>query len=215
VLAGKAEESVAAGARLLLIAGAGSAFCAGADLSEFEAMSRDAAAVAAFRDAMRDSLARLAALKIPTLAIIEGACFGAGVALAMACDIRVAAPAAGFAITPAKLGISYPQEDVHRLVSLVGRGQAARLLLGAVIIGGEEAAAIGLVEICSEAPEEAAASLAQAMLANSPASLETLKRAIALAAAGTGSDAAQDRRFDELLLSDDLRARLLARRNGR
>jgi enoyl-CoA hydratase/carnithine racemase len=133
----------------------------------------------------------------------------------MACDIRIAGPAARFAITPAKLGISYPQEDVHRLVSLVGRGQAARLLLGAVTIGAEEAVAIGLVEIFAPVPEEAAASLAQAVLANSSASLGTLKRAIALAAAGVSADAAQGRRFDELLLSDELRARLRARRGGR
>lgn len=215
VLAGKSEDAVAAGARVLLLAGTGSAFCAGADLCEFASMSESADAATAFREGMRDSLARVAALLIPTIAVVEGACFGAGVALAMACDIRIAAPAARFAITPAKLGISYPQEDVHRLVSLVGRGHAARLLLGAQTISGEEAAAIGFVEICSEAAEATGASLAQAMVANSAASLETLKRAIALAAEGTATDPAQDRRFDELLLSDDLRARLLARRSGR
>ena len=214
-LAGKAEEAAASGGRVLLLAGAGQAFCAGADLSEFEALSEDCAAVAAFRGAMRASLARIAALPIPTLAIIAGPCFGAGVALAMACDIRIAGLAARFAITPAKLGISYPQEDVHRLVSLVGRGQASRLLLSAAAIGGEEAAAIGLVEMCVDAPEEAAAGIAEMMVANSASSLATLKRGVALAAAGRASDAEQDRAFDALLLSDELRARLAARRGGR
>jgi enoyl-CoA hydratase/carnithine racemase len=213
-LAQKVEEAGDRGARALLLAGAGAAFCAGADLSEFAAMSEHAAAVRAFREAMRDSLARLSSVPIPTVAVVEGACFGAGVALAMACDIRIASPAARFAITPAKLGISYPQEDVHRLVSLVGRGQAARLLLGAGTVGGGEAAAIGLAELCVEAPEEAATSLVHAMVANSASSLETLKRGIALAATGRSSDPEQDRRFDRLLLSEDLRARLRARRGG-
>ena len=94
----------------------------------------------------------------------------------MACDLRIAAPDAEFAITPAKLGISYPQEDVHRLVALVGPGQAARLLLGAQSISGEEARRIGLVEAAPCRTDEA---LIEAILANAPDSLAALKQAIA------------------------------------
>src|SRR5436305_1867224 len=124
-------------ARLLVVTGAGGTFCAGADLADFASMRADPAAIARFREEMRAALDRLAALPIPTIALILGHCYGAGVALAMACDLRIAAPEAAFAITPAKLGISYPQEDVHRLVALVGPGQAARLLLGGQAIEGE------------------------------------------------------------------------------
>jgi enoyl-CoA hydratase/carnithine racemase len=207
---GEAEGS---GAKVLILRGAGSAFCAGADLDDFAAMRDDADARARFRAAMRSALERLASLAMPTVAAIDRACFGAGVALALACDIRVAGPGASLAITPAKFGISYAQEDVARLVALVGPGQAARLLLSAGGIDAAEAARIGLVEILAEETAHAEAeTLARAIAAGSGASHRTLKRGIALAARGTASDAAQDRAFDDLLGSDDSAARLAAAR---
>jgi enoyl-CoA hydratase/carnithine racemase len=161
---------------------------------------------------MRGGLDRLRDLPIPTAALIEGACYGAGVALAMACDLRLASAGARFGITPAKLGIGYPQEDVHRLVGLVGAGQAGRLLFSAGTIDAAEAHRIGLVELIAE-PEGAAAMLAS-IAAMEPGSLRMLKRGIGLAAAGIVSDEEQDRRFDELLASDELAARLAGRRRG-
>ncbi|HEY6917215.1 MAG TPA: enoyl-CoA hydratase/isomerase family protein, partial [Allosphingosinicella sp.] len=159
------QDAEASGARCLLLSGVpGGAFCAGADIADFAAFHGDPSQAAAFRRAMRYALDRLATLAIPSVALIEGACYGAGVALAMACDIRVAATGAQIAITPAKLGISYPQEDIHRLVSLVGPGQAHRLLLSAAAISGAEASVIGLVEIASDAPGEAAESLARTIV---------------------------------------------------
>ena len=211
VLAETAGEAVALGARLLLVEGAGSAFCAGADLGDFPAMRGDAAAAARFREAMGDSLARLATLPIPTVALIEGACYGAGVALALACDIRIAGPAALFAVKPARFGISFTQPDIARLVALVGRGQASRLLLGAQPIDAAEAARIGLVELLAAEP----GTLASAIASNDARSLEVLKRGIALATAGVAADHGQDRAFDALLASDALAARLAGlRRRG-
>lgn len=195
----------AADARLLVISGAGGAFCAGADLSDFVALQGDEAARRRFREDMREALGALAGLPIPTIALIDGPCFGAGVALAMACDLRLATPAARFAITPAKLGISYPQEDVHRLVRLVGPGQAARLLLTALPIDGAEAARIGLVELCDaeEGP------IVDAILANDRESLAALKRAVSL---DRRTDAEQDARFDALIGGAALTRRLEALR---
>lgn len=207
-LAQSAERAVADGARLLVVAGSGSAFCAGADLNDFAGMAGDAEAAAAFRTAMRDSLIRLRQLPIPTIALVEGACFGAGVALAMACDLRLAGPAASFAITPAKMGISYPQEDVGRLVALVGPGQASRLLLTGAPIDSIEALRIGLADMPAEALPETMA----ALLANSAESLETLKRGMLLAEQGEASDAGQDAAFASLLSSPGLAERLRARR---
>jgi enoyl-CoA hydratase/carnithine racemase len=178
--------------RLLVVAGAGGAFCAGADLSDLPALRRAE---------MRAALDALRGLAMPTIARIDGACYGAGVALALACDLRVAGPGARFAITPAKIGVSYPQEDVHRLVALVGPGQAARLLFTAATIDAAEAIRIGLAELAGL--DEAA------ILANDPGSLAALKRAIAL---GVRSDAGQDRRFDELLAGEALARRLEALR---
>jgi enoyl-CoA hydratase/carnithine racemase len=212
-LGDKAGQAAVAGAHVLILSGIqNGAFCSGADISDFDAFD-DPAARTAFRLAIRSGLDRLRT-GIPSIAVVQGACYGAGVAVAMACDIRFAGPGAQFATTPAKLGISYPQEDVHRLVSLVGAGQAARLLLGAQSIGGEEAERIGLIEqFVPSGIEERAEAAARAIAANEPASLATLKRGIALAAAGITSDPEQDRTFDALLGSDALAQRLAAHRN--
>jgi enoyl-CoA hydratase/carnithine racemase len=214
-LGDRVQEAAAAGAHVLILGGIpGGAFCSGADISDFDAFE-DPSARTAFRLAIRSGLDRLRA-GIPSIAVVEGACYGAGVAVAMACDIRIAGPGAQFAITPAKLGISYPQEDVHRLVSLVGAGQAARLLLGAQSIDGEEAARIGLVEhYGSGGIDDEAEAAARTIAANDPASLATLKRAIALAASGIASDPEQDRTFETLLGSEALARRLAAYRNRR
>lgn len=215
-LGDRAEKAAAAGARVLLVSGMpGGPFCSGADISDFDSFAADAEARTRFRHAIRSGLDRLRA-GIPSIALVEGPCYGAGVALAMACDIRFAGPAAQFAITPAKLGISYPQEDVLRLVSLVGAGQAARLLLGAQSIDGAEAERIGLAEryVASglEAEVDAAAA---AVAANDLDSLATLKRGIALAASGVASDDDQDRRFESLLGSKALARRLASHRDRR
>jgi enoyl-CoA hydratase/carnithine racemase len=162
-LADAATHAAASGAHLLLLSGADGAFCAGADLSEFGEFQADESARARFRTAMRTGLEAVAALPLATIAWIDGPCFGAGVALAMAADIRIAAPTASFAITPAKIGIGYPQEDVARLVALVGPGWAARLLFTGDVITAQTAERIGLVE---EATDPAGCeALVQAVLA--------------------------------------------------
>jgi enoyl-CoA hydratase/carnithine racemase len=215
-LADAAEQAARSGARVLILAGtAGGAFCSGADVGAFGRFREDEAARSHFREAIRAGLGRLRALPIPTIALVEGAAYGAGVAVAMACDIRMAGSGARFAITPAKLGISYLQEDVHRLVGLVGSGQAARLLMSAESIDGAEAVRIGLADVFADDSPAEAARLGAAIAANDAESLRVLKRAIRLAATGTAEDAEQDRAFDVLLGSDALVERLAALRPGR
>jgi enoyl-CoA hydratase/carnithine racemase len=136
------------------------------------------------------------------------------VALAMACDIRVAGGGARFAITPAKFGISYPQEDVARLVALVGPGQASRLLLGAGTIDFEEAARIGLVDLVAAEIGPTLEELAGSIVANSGESIAVLKRGIRRAEGETRDDA-QDRSFDALFGSAGFRDRLTALRPRR
>jgi enoyl-CoA hydratase/carnithine racemase len=199
-----AQGAVAEGARLLILQGEGRAFCAGADLKDFAAMHGRPEAAAAFRDAMREGIEAVAALPVPTLVAIDGPCFGAGVALAMACDLRFAGSNASFAITPAKYGIAYPLGDIARLVGLVGQGQAARLLLGAVTVDAEEALRIGLADL----PLDQIDAFVSVLRGNSPASFATLKRGIALAACGVARDEGQDRRFDELVAGEELAAAL-------
>jgi enoyl-CoA hydratase/carnithine racemase len=200
-------------ARLLVVTGEGSHFCAGADLAEFAELQASEAARRRFRTAIRAAIDAITRLPIPVLAHVEGACFGAGVALAMAADMRLAAPDARFAITPAKIGIGYPQEDVHRLVSLVGPGQAARLLYTGMTIDAEEAQRLGLVEMVGE-PQDLLAAM-DALLACDPASIGMLKRGVGLATAGVRSDEVQDRAFEALLHSPTAIELLSRARAGR
>jgi enoyl-CoA hydratase/carnithine racemase len=210
LLSHRCGEAARSGARLLILSGTKEAFCAGADLDDFPALADDPPSATAFRLVMRRGLQALRDLPLATVAAIEGPCYGAGVALAMACDIRLAGEAARFAITPAKFGISYPQEDVARLVALVGPGQASRLLLGAGSVDSAEAARIGLVELAAGDVDSAVEALAAAILANSAESVAVLKRGIRRAGEGAERDEEQDRRFDSLFGSADFRERLAA-----
>lgn len=183
-------------------------FCAGSDLKQIAALADHADARAPFRLAMRDALDALAALPMPVIAAVDGDCFGAGVALALAADIRVAGPRAVFAITPAKLGITYPGEDVARLRTLVGPGQAARLLYAADPVDAAEALRIGLAEMAGTGAT--VADLARTIAARSPASLAALKRTLA-----DPADPAHAASFDAAFAGADFREGLAAFREKR
>lgn len=207
VLSERLGEAERSGVRLLVLSGTDGVFCAGADLGDFPRFRQDATERAEFRTAMRAALDRLATLSIPTIAAVEGACYGAGVALALHCDVRVADPGARFAITPARLGISYPLEDVHRLVTAVGQGQAARLLLTAAPIDADEAARIGLVELVGGGA--VLTGLVADILAGAGVSHAALRDALRVVAGECRSDPATlDGRFDDLLGGDEMARRL-------
>ncbi|HEY0270927.1 MAG TPA: enoyl-CoA hydratase/isomerase family protein [Sphingomonas sp.] len=195
-------------ARLVVITSADPhSFCAGADLTEFPDFVADVKKRHLFRGAMSSALDRIRACNKPTIALIEGGCFGAGVSLAMACDLRVAGPAAEFAITPARFGISYPQPDLMRLVALVGPGQAARLLYGAATIDAAEALRIGLIEEIDTGDSIGAAMIA-GIAGNAPYSLCALKATLA-------GRWGVDKRFDDAFSSADFAEGWDAFRSGR
>ena len=162
-------------------------FSAGADLADLAWLSDDVPARAAFRIAMRAAIDAVAALPMPVVAGVAGGCHGAAVALALACDLIVAAPGARFAIPPARLGIGYPAPDVARLSARIGQGQAARLLFTAAAIDAAEAHRIGLADLLAD-PAEVVAAIA----ANDAAALCLLKSMIR-----NPADAAHDRAFED------------------
>ncbi len=149
-------------------------FCAGSDLFELNQLVDDAALRRKFRGAMASAFSRLQAVNKPTVALISGGCFGTGVSLAMACDLRIARSDASFAITPARFGFSYPACDVERLVALVGPGQAANLVYTSETISGAEAKRIGLVERLDDGPDFGT-EIVNRIAQNAPSSLCTLK----------------------------------------
>ena len=132
--------------RLILVRGAGRHFGAGNDIVELSALQGDIVAAETFGAAMAAATRALESASKPVMIAIEGQCYGAAVALALAGDLRLASADAQFAITPARLGAVYLASDLHRLVSAIGQGASKRLLYSAQVIGAEEARAIGLVD---------------------------------------------------------------------
>ncbi|MBW6525417.1 enoyl-CoA hydratase/isomerase family protein [Sphingomonas sp. RHCKR7] len=158
---------------LLLRSAVPGVFCAGADLVDLARLVDDVDARTEFRLALEDAVGALAALSIPTVAAVEGGCFGAGVALALGCDLIVASPAARFGVPPARLGIGYPVADVARLAQRVGRAQAARLLFTAGSIDSAEALRIGLIDMIGDA-----AKVVDEIVRNDETALWLLKRTL-------------------------------------
>ncbi|HVN87332.1 MAG TPA: enoyl-CoA hydratase [Candidatus Binatia bacterium] len=132
--------------RVIIIRGAGDdAFISGADISEFPAIRADAAMTAEYdRDSAAAWLAITSAPQ-PVIAMINGLCYGGGCAVALACDLRVAADHARFAIPAARLGLSYPFEAIERLLRVVGPTAASDILLSARALDADEAHRIGLI----------------------------------------------------------------------
>lgn len=190
-LADAAAEIAASDARCVLLqSNVPVVFSAGADIGEFASFGATADATA-FREAMRAGIEAVAALPMPVIAVIDGGCFGAAIALALACDLRVAGDGAQFAATPAKLGIGYPREDIGRLIAQVGKGNAARMLFTGEILDAADAMAMGLVELRWEEPAPLARAFADRIAANAPGAIRLLKRTL-----NDRSDGQLDRDFD-------------------
>jgi enoyl-CoA hydratase/carnithine racemase len=150
-------------------------FCAGADINEFAACSGDGDWRAANQAAIRSTQYALAHAEKPVIAAIDGDCVGGGCGLAIACDLRIAAPTARLGITPAKLGIVYSLFDTRLLVDLVGPARAKRILFTGALHDAEAALAIGLVDEIAADPLAAADALAREIAANAQHSVRASK----------------------------------------
>jgi enoyl-CoA hydratase/carnithine racemase len=137
--------------RVLLVRGSGEHFSAGADIGELGAELADPVTGAAYRQANRDAEEALAAFPRPTLAVVRGACIGAGCEVAVACDLRLAEAGAQFGITPARLGIVYPGFALERVVKLIGAAASKHFLFSGEFIDATRALRIGLVDEVHEA----------------------------------------------------------------
>jgi enoyl-CoA hydratase len=198
-LAGACAGIAASDARVVLLRSEVPAiFSAGADIAEFGTFSGDDAT--RFREVMRSGIEAFASLPMPTLAVIDGGCFGAAIALILASDLRVAGDGASFASTPAKLGIGYPREDVARLTAQIGKGNAARMLFTGEIVDAGDALAMGLVELRWEEPEPLARAFADRIAANAPGAMRLLKRTLA-----DPGDATLDAAFDACFAGAEFR----------
>lgn len=131
--------------RVVIVTGAGEHFSAGADISEFGTLYATEQSAKAASETIEQGLNALADFPLPTVAMIRGACVGGGCALALACDMRFADSLSRFAITPVKLGLIYPFEDITRLIETVGVSHAKDMLFSARTLKAKHARKIGLI----------------------------------------------------------------------
>lgn len=131
--------------RCVIVTGAGDrAFSAGADLTSFSDISK-AFRVWEFSRRAEGVMSRLANFAKPTVAAINGHCFGGGLEVALACDFRIAAKRARLGQTEINLGLVPGAGGSQRLVRLLGPAKAKELVLLGLRLTAEEAAEIGLV----------------------------------------------------------------------
>jgi enoyl-CoA hydratase len=147
----ESDESVGA----VVITGAPPAFCAGADLGDLSTAGAD--------DLKRiyEGFLRVARCSLPTVAAVNGAAVGAGMNLALACDVRIAAPSAKFDTRFLQLGIHPGGGHTWLLRNAVGPQTAAAMVLFGQVLDGAAAERAGLVWACVHDPVEAAVEVAR------------------------------------------------------
>ena len=181
------EEIEGSGAaRVLILTGSGDkAFCSGADLKERAGMDADERwAHNRSMVALAEALARL---QIPTVAALNGLAFGGGLEISLACDFRLAAEGARFALPEVGLGIIPGAGGTQRLPRLVGPTRAKEMILTGRRINAGRALEIGLVSevVPAESLMETSRALAGEIAANSPLALAYAKAAVDLASETT------------------------------
>lgn len=114
--------------RAIILLGAGRSFCAGADISEFDEVRRNAATARVYETANAEAFKALRDAPVPTIAAISNICFGGGFGLAAACDLRICTDDAQFSVPAARLGLAYPVEAMADIVHAVGPQRAKHML---------------------------------------------------------------------------------------
>ena len=167
--------------RAIVLTGAGEkAFCAGADISQFGEARTGVDAVAAYDEAVLAGNMALVMAEKPVVAVIRGFCFGGGLGLAMACDLRIAEEGSRYRLPAGRLGLGYGFRAIRTLVQRLGHSGAAEVLFTARIMEADEAFRLGVLNQLWPAAEFATRSreYLDAIAANAPLTLKAGKRAL-------------------------------------
>jgi 2-(1,2-epoxy-1,2-dihydrophenyl)acetyl-CoA isomerase len=170
--------------RVMIITGAGKAFCAGADLKDRFLPKIEQRKQGLLKDVTQEvselGALALARIRKVTIAAVNGVASGIGCTLALGCDIRMASSAAKFGFPFLRVGILPEFGATYYLPRLVGLGKACELVFTGQTIGAEEAQAIGLVNrvVAPETLLEATHAMAQRMVQMPPLALSLSKRAL-------------------------------------
>jgi enoyl-CoA hydratase/carnithine racemase len=171
--AGEADPDVA----VLVLRGTGGAFAAGTDIRQFMQFQEGADGVR-YEARITEIVNRLEAVRLATVAVVDGACTGAGLVLAAACDLRVATPAALFGIPVARtLGNCLSANSCSLLAARLGPARLTDLILRARLAGPAELAAAGFVSEVCESGELGAtvAALVDVLLGHAPLTIWATK----------------------------------------
>lgn len=178
--------------RVIVLRGAGGrAFTSGGDLKELARNRETPEGTRAYRKRFRDAVDAVTETNLPTIAAIDGYCMGGGMALALACDLRIVTPNAQFAFPSARLGSGFDYGAIEKLTALVGPAHAKEMFFTATPLGGAEAARIGLANRCHADKDfdQALDALAATIAGNAPLSLVALKRGVEAASTGLADGA--------------------------
>jgi len=200
------EETAASDFRVLVLTGAGDAFCSGLDLSALQTMSeKTAAEYRADAERIARLFLALYELLIPTIAAVHGPAIAGGAGLATICDFTLATPSAKFGFTEVRIGF-VPALVSAFLALQIGGKHARDLLLTGRIIDAAEAHRIGLINevVAPEELSQRVNALAETLIANSPKSLKTTKHLIAL----------QDKEWLDAAIALALEANALSRKTA-
>lgn len=171
-----------ASVKVVVITGAGSAFCSGGNVRDMQRYSVEAVPSVVIRDEYQRGIQRLPLalynLDVPTIAAVNGAAIGAGCDLACMCDIRIASQAAKFAESFIKVGIVPGDGGAWLLQRAVGMSKAAEMSFTGDVISAGEALACGLVSRVVEHDQlmETAYALARRIAANPGPTLRLTKK---------------------------------------
>ena len=164
--------------RAIVISGAGGAFAAGTDMTQFRAFSSPQDALN-YEHTMDKVMSRIERCPVPTIAAITGACTGGGAAIAACCDLRITNDRLKFGFPIARtLGNCLSIASLARLVSLIGQARVRELIFTARLIGAEEAREIGLVTEIAEDPLARARELAGTLAGHAPITMRVTKEGL-------------------------------------
>lgn len=167
--------------RVVVLRGAGEdAFVSGADISQFESARTGNAAALEYENGALRAFASLSEISKPVLVAIHGFCMGAGMAISLTADLRIAADDAVFALPAARLGLGYHASGVDALVRLVGPSVAKEIVFTARRFRAEDAFARGLVnEVVPKAKLDARVrEWALEIADNAPLTVRSMKRIV-------------------------------------
>lgn len=167
--------------RVIILKGAGEkAFVAGADISQFKEKRSSEGAVQAYNAASDNASKVLQQCPKPTIAMIRGYCIGGGTALAVNCDIRIAAEDARFGVPAGKLGLGYRFTGIKRLADVIGPAFAAEIFFTARQFNAQEALQMNLINRMVPVAELEKYTLeyAATIAGNAPLTIASVKRSL-------------------------------------